>query len=190
MIARQRGIAVMLIVYAVAALAVFGTVAAAWYQLQHWENAAYRKVQAERDKALAALKECADHREAAKKRADYLAGLWAEQVDKTEAASRQKQEARNATFGGLVDRAKASDRRARIVLSDDTVRLWADASSAANAATPAGVGEAPAAAVPASTSEAELSVFYVEAARAYADAVAQWQSCVSFYEGLRHAESR
>ena len=126
----------------------------------------------------------------AQERATALALLWSEQVDKTEAANALALKARQSTFTTLAGRARLVPRGAAIRLPAGAWGVLHDASSAANAARPAAVSEAPAdpvSAAPGAVDAADLTASWVAAAAAYADAYGQWQSCVQHYEALQGA---
>jgi len=176
----QRGfvIPLMLILYAVAALAVLGAVGVAKHKVEHWCNVACTDARHERDQ-LAAEKKEALRREAA------IATLYGAQVAATQAAESKRDEVRHDTFTPLRNRAVSLGAGVRVPA--DAVRVLADATSQANAAgTPAGPDQAPA--TPAGPADsASFVAWFVDVAEIHAecrDRVAAWES---FYRGLRAA---
>jgi hypothetical protein len=180
----QRGfvIPLMLILYAVAALAVLGAVGVAKHKVEHWCNVACTDARHERDQ-LAAEKKEAMRREAA------IATLYGAQVAATQAAESKRDEVRHDTFQPIRNRAASLGVGVRVPA--DAVRVLSDAASAANTAgTPAVPDQAPAATPPsADSSSDQLVAWFVDVAEIHAecrDRVAAW---VTFYRGLQAAQS-
>lgn len=190
---KQRGfiLTAQLIAYAVIALVVVIAAGTVTYKVNHWCNAACTEA---RDEADTLRKE----KVAAQERATALANLWAAQVDKTEAEARQRKVLQDEKFTALKNRVRHLSGNRALRLGAPAVGVLNDAVRAANdAPAVAEVGEAPAPGVPEPPdadnqpgalllSEREMVDFIVATAIAYNDAVAQWKSCVNFYEGLRN----
>jgi hypothetical protein len=121
------------------------------------------------------------------KRVTDLALMWSAKVDEVAKANSQRQEATNVAFTGLEGRTGRIAAGSGVRIGGDVVSLWHDASSAANPPSPAGKREAPADTVPATAQtydERDLAQFFVDSAKAYADAYGQWLACVNTYEAL------
>jgi hypothetical protein len=168
--------------YIFAALAALSAIAWVKHKVTHWCNTVCVE-QTERAETAEKLLE------AARKRATELALLWAAQVDKTEAKNREADAERRKAFDALADRARHLPGLPSVRLGVDADRVWRDSSREANAARPPAEREAVPDSVPQPAySEQDLATFFVESARAYADAYGQWQACVNHYESLRTAE--
>jgi hypothetical protein len=126
----------------------------------------------------------------AQARSTALALLWAQGLEKQDAAVRKQKEADDAKFAELQAQTSAlSDRL--VVVSGALDRVLRDASRAANAARLAVGGDESAPSVPASTgnvayAERAIGQFVTEAAQAYAEAWRKWHACVSTYQSLQH----
>jgi len=154
-----------------------------YYKANHWCNSACVSQTNRADAAEATL-------EAVKKREAALAVLWAAQVDKTEQAARTAEVKRNATFTELSDRARRTATGAVLRLGVATVGVLNDASTVANSARTPPVDQKPPDAVPRpqEVTDAQLTLLFVDAAKAYADAFGKWRSCVDFYEALQSGQ--
>lgn len=177
-------------------IAIVAVALIAWgYADQLWCNGPCRR-------ARAAIREYETRMVAAQKRATDLALLYAKTLDNIDRAVKQQKETDRATFDVLASRARELPARASVRLSDSAVRLWSNATGAANDPRPAGVGTQPAAAVPGSAqgqaiagggggggdlwySEQDVVSFVVESALAYRDARARWAACVQSYDAIR-----
>ncbi len=104
-----------------------------------------------------------------------MALLWSNQLDRTEAETRKRENAQRATTAALEQRSTALSRAPTVVISSDAARLWGDVGPGS-----AGAGTAdPAKPEPraVSFSESALLGFVVAAKAAYEDAVGLFHSC-------------
>jgi hypothetical protein len=169
-----------LIFRGVAVLAVMATLWFAWHRFTgHYEDIGRHEVQVKFDA----------YKVEQQKRVTDLALLWSAKVDEVAKANIRRQEATNVAFTGLEGRTGRISSGGGVRIGGDVVSLWHDASSAANATAPAGKRETSTDPVPATATaqvydERDLAKFFVDSAKAYADAYGQWLACVNTYEAL------
>jgi hypothetical protein len=158
-----------------------------YYKANHWCNAACQNATERAVEAEGTL-------DTVKKREAAIASLWADNVQKTETFTKREQVERNERFDALAGRAGLVARGTTVLLSVDASRVFRDATENANAARPTEVDQKPPDSISPATDHVldvyNLSIYAVEAARAYADAYGHWQACVQFYEGLQHEQSQ
>ena len=159
-------------------LALAGFVYALWYRVDHWCNSACTNVTEERDLLTASIK-------AAQQRATDLAILYADTLEKVDAALKVAEAERSQKFAALRDRATRAGANRSVVVSPESVRLWDESSRAGNGqeTAPAGIGEERAAI--SSVSEADLNQFIVDAAAAYRAVNEARLACIALYEGTQ-----
>lgn len=162
----------------------------AWHKVDNWCNGACRDARAEAQQYGEQLKQ-------ARERSTALALLWAETLDKIDAAAKKAREERYETFANLEARSKSIRSSGSIRISADALGVWIDASRAANAQDPTVTGEREA--IPDSipgpadgidTQESELRQKWIEAAAAYADARDLHLQCVRAYDALVNAAAQ
>ena len=108
------------IVYAVMAIAIAAAVYATVHAVNHWHNAAWREVAAERDQLVA-------EKQAAQERATALALLWSKTVDEAERREHEREIESARRYDSLLARAEAVNRGSGLRLSVGTIRLLDDA---------------------------------------------------------------
>jgi hypothetical protein len=188
---KQRGFALLLqfLPYIIGFVLIAGLAGAIWWKVEHWCNAVCRTAQEQFSAAVSERDVLVLEKKAAQERATALALAWSAQVDKTEAASRERKQELDRTFRPLVERAKDVASRAPdgrgTTFGIDTARLLADAASAANAARSPPEREKDPDPVPIAP---DWETWGVLAAQAYADAVNQHRACLDFYVGLQKAQ--
>lgn len=169
-----------LIFRGLAVLAVMATVWFAWHRFTgHYEDIGRHEIQVKFDA----------YKVEQQKRVTDLALMWSAKVDEVDKANKQRQEATNVAFSGIEGRAGRIASSGGVRIGGDLVSLWHDASSAANPAAPSGKRETATDPVPATSAtsvydERDVAQFFVDSAKAYADAYGQWLACVQTYEVL------
>lgn len=193
---RQRGIAVTLILYAVAAIAAVGIVAGLWWKVDHWCNKACGTAQTERDAALADVAKLTESIAAAERETKRVMLAWAADSVAAQTRAIQAEGERNARFAPIHTAARslpAADAGVRIPAS--AVGVLDRAVDAGNAAIarPAAEAAGQAAAVatdPAGAVDvAGLTTWGVQVTEQYAacaDQVTGWQA---FYAGLQRNQT-
>lgn len=165
---------------------------AAWYAVDHWHNAAWDTEHRLSEAQKATIVKLEAEKAAALAENQRVRLAWAaDSVEAQKEAIKVKVENEN-TFAVLANRARSLAATRTVVVSADTVGLFSDIASAANATHPATAApgsEARADPVPAATKigavaldERELRSFVVAAGMAYTDAVNQFHNCVNTYE--------
>lgn len=168
-------------------LAVFAAMATLWYAWHHftghYEDIGRKEVQIKFDA----------YKVEQQKRVTDLALLWSAKVDEMDKLTKQRQEATNVAFSGIEGRAGRVSSGPGIRVGGDVVGVWNESSRAANAASVTREREAATSTVPAATTaqvydERDIAQFFVESAKAYADAYGQWLSCVQTYQTLYNSQ--
>jgi hypothetical protein len=167
-----------------AALLVAFVVAAAWYKVNHWCNAACVN---EKEEVVSLTAEVAE-RDASiattQKRATEMAMLWSAQVDKTEAAAHQTESQRVQTFSQLRDAANSVNRGSGVRFSDAGRELFDRARSAAGGEATGPAAKPAETPPPAASSAEEFVVQLYEWAAICRARVDEW---ASFYAGLQQS---
>lgn len=189
---RQRGFAITLILYALAALAVLAAVGAIVWKVQHWCNAACKDAQAETVAAVARAEAAEAAIDRAKKETARVTLAWAADSVAAQTRAIEAKGERDVRFAPIHNAARglpAADARVRI--PDSAVGVLDRAVDAGNATItrPAAGAADQARATPADPAGvvdvAGLTAWGVQVAQQYAacaDQVTGWQT---FYGGLQ-----
>ena len=148
-----------------------------YYKAEHYCNVACTDQKARADH----LQELSD---AAHKRADDLALLYANNATAADDALRAAQAKASDALAAQQDRVRLLPTLPTLPVSGALVGLLDAATEFANAAPSPSVNQAAAQTI----SEAALGQYALDAADAYRDAYSHWSACVNFYQGLQNVE--
>ena len=167
-----------LLPYLIAAAAI----GAGWLWLDQRCNAACER----KSRQLSAITE---QMEQARQRATDLALLWANVLDRADRTAKASKEKADATFAAIADNSRRVASSGSIRISPDALRVWGDASAAANGQAPPAEPDprpypVPVPAEGIRVEEAELREKWQEAARAYEDAKSLHRQTVLACEAL------